>query len=76
MKTHTLVIVYNEFYPEKGTSYVELVEEDGDLVEEKQLKRKPTAARFDVVMENGSGSHNQWNAHKARKLYGHRLQKK
>lgn len=75
MKTHTLVIVFNEFYPDKATSYVELVTEDGDLVEEKQLKRRPTAARFNAVYENGSGSHNQWNAHKARRLHGHRLQK-
>lgn len=75
MKTHTLVIVYNEFHPNKGVKYLELIEKDGQIVEEKRLARKPRAARFDEVLENGSGSHNPWNAHRARRIHGHKLEK-
>lgn len=79
MKTKTvrLVIIFNQFYPEKGTQYLEVTyDHETDSSDERALARKPTAARFDEVYETGEGSYNQWNAHKARKLYGHRLEKK
>ena len=76
-KTTRLVIVFNQFYPEKGTQYVEVTyDNETDSSEEHTLARKPLAARFDEVYETGEGSYNQWNAGKARRLYGHRLEKK
>jgi len=75
-KKHYLTISFNEFYPEKPCSYTEVVcDPDGDLVEEIELKRAPRAARFDAVFENACGHVNHWNAHRSKRVYGHRLQK-
>lgn len=71
----TLVIVYNRFYLERGTSYVELVYDPAaNDVREVKLKQRPRQARFDKVLETGDGSYSQWNAHKARRVYGHKLE--
>lgn len=77
MKHRTLIIIFNEFYPEKPLQYKELVSDSKteELLEERMLARKPRAKRFDAVYKNGSGDHNQWNAHRATKLFGHHLQK-
>lgn len=73
---HILVIIYNQFFPKHGMQYKELlVDKDGMLMEEKQLKRKPRAKRFDKVLETPEGSYNQTNSFYARQLHGHRLQK-
>ena len=76
MKTRTLVIVRNEYYPKHGVSYVELVYDPESMsTEETYLQRRPLAARFDAVLETGEGSFNQWNASWAARVYGHPLQK-
>ena len=76
-KTVCLVIVFNQFYPEKGTQYVEVTYDHAtDSSKERTLARKPTAARFDKVFETGEGSYNQWNAHKAQRIFGYSLERK
>lgn len=72
-KQHTLIIAYNEFYPENPPKFYEQITQGGELVEERELKRMPRSARFDKILENPSGDHNQWNVHKARRIYSHPL---
>lgn len=74
-KTNTLIIIFNTFRPQDKIKYLEIIEKDGEVIGEKQLARKPRAARFDEVMENPCGSHNAWNAHKARRIFKHKLEK-
>lgn len=76
-KETTLVIVFNQFYEKNGVQYIEVVYDPETMsTEERALSRPPRAARFDRVMETGEGSYNQWNAHKAKRLHDHRLEKK
>lgn len=72
----TLVIVFNQFKDTKH-KYLEIISDynTGEFIKQKWLAREPRAARFDEVLENGSGDHNVWNTHRAQKLYNHRLEK-
>lgn len=72
---HSLVIVWNRLLAQAPTTYVEVVEAADGMCALVELKRKPRAARFDEVMETGEGSYNHWNAHRAVRLHGHKLQK-
>lgn len=76
MKT-LLYIVYNEFYPKKGIQYIEVkVDEEDMSSEDRELSREPKKARFDEVYETSCGSYSHWNACRAKRLYGHPLQKR
>jgi len=72
--THELVIVFNEFF-DRPCRYVEVVSnaDTGELIERIPLARKPRAARFDAVFENGSGDHNSFTAPRAVQLHKHPL---
>jgi len=75
MKKAILIIVFNEFYPDAPSTYIEETYNGEEQTGSRVLARKPRSARFDEVWENGSGSHTPWNAFKANRVYGHTLQK-
>jgi hypothetical protein len=73
---HYLTISYNESYPKDPVFYTEtIVEDNNEIIDEKELKRKPRQRRFDAVLENGSGHVNMWNNHRSKRIYGHHLEK-
>ncbi len=74
MKTSSLHILFNEFYPDRPTHYVE-IDAEGNT---RDLKRKPRAARFSKVTECGCGGRDSSHLSfctKSRQVFGHRLQK-
>lgn len=69
----TLLIYYNEHYPNQKKTYVlRQTDNDGEVISEREYKRCPRAAIFDEVYENGSGSR---LSHRDKRLWKHPLLK-
>lgn len=70
-----LIITFNEFQFD-GCSYMkQRFTENNELYDQYEFARKPRAAIYDEVWENGSGGHDHWAAHRAKRIYRHGLLK-
>ena len=77
MKRKILVILSNRLSPSQKVLYFELdCKNDGSILDERPLKKKPSKPDYDEVWENDEGKNLLKYCNRIKRLYRHPLQKR
>lgn len=72
-----LVILSNRFQPSAPPIYFEIkADEDGTILEQKQLTEEPKDPRFDEVWINDEGKKELEACTRMKRVYGHKLERR